>query len=120
MIAGPWIDVRELTTDGADAGSPVAADMVSLEQDGPRVEVRLVDGAVAGTPTSVTFGVWRKSGAYVDKLGTFTVTGASIATSQPAIFELYDGNVYVTVESFSGGTSPTVSGTLQARVARGG
>ena len=76
--------------------------------------------SLVGSPGSVTLGIWRLSDGSVDKLGTMTIAAGDIATPIPSIFECYDPAVYVTVESFSGGTVPTMSGTIEARAVSGG
>jgi len=50
---------------------------------------------------------------YLRTIRTVTPTGTSAPV--PQMFESYDQSIYVTVTSFSGGTVPTLTGTVQAR-----
>lgn len=112
-----WVTVRSLTTNAGSEATPTTGNAF-VEVAGqlmPRVEVRVVGGSLANTPTSVTLGIWRKSGGYVDKLGTWTIALGDIANPVPQMFESYDQSIYVTVDSFSGGTVPTITATVQAR-----
>ena len=115
----PWTSVRTVTTQAAE-GASAPTSLVALANPARKVEVRLRSGVVGGAPTSVTLGVWRGSQGSVDKMGTVTLQGSSIAVPQPAFLDFYGQNVWVTVESFSGGTTPTLSGTIEARAVFGG
>ena len=118
---GGWRTVRTLT--GATADATPTNHLVFVALAGcpiPRVEIRVRSGSLDGAPSSVTLAVWRFSGGYVDKLGTIVIVLADIATPVPQLFELYDPSVYVTVDSFSGGTSPTVTAIVEARAVSGG
>lgn len=112
-----WVTVRSLTTNaGSEATPTTGSSFVDVAgQPMPRVELRLVGGSMANSPTSVTLTVWRKSGGYVDRLGTWTIALGDIANPVPQMFESYDQSFYVTVTSFSGGAVPTLTGTVQAR-----
>lgn len=116
-----WVTVRTLTGATADTTPTTSAAFVDVAaQPVPRVEVRVRSGSLANSPASVTLGIWRKSGGAVDKLGTITIASGDIATPVPQLFEIYDPSVYVTVESFSGGASPTLTATIEARAVFGG
>lgn len=118
---GAWKTVRTLSGATADATPTTSAAFVELAiSPAPRVEIRIRSGSLANSPTSVTLGVWRLSGGAVDKLGTITIAAADIATPVPQLFEIYDPSVYVTIVSFSGGASPTMTATIEARAVSGG
>lgn len=109
-----WVTVRTLTSETAEV-APSTGPFVALGADAPRVEIRLHTASLANAPTSVTLAVWRTSEGVIDKIGTFTILSGDIAHPIPQIFELGDGNVYVTVESFAGGASPNLTAVVQAR-----
>lgn len=117
-----WVTVRSLTTNAGSEATPTtgSAFVEVAGQPMPRVEVRAVSGSIAGSPTSVTLAIWRKSGGFVDKLGTWEIQATDIATPIPQMFESYDQSIYVTVESFSGGSAQTLTATIQARGVFGG
>ena len=116
-----WVTVRTLSGATADATPTTASTFVDLNlSPAPRVEIRVRGCSLANSPTSVTLGVWRLSGGAVDKLGTITIASGDIATPVPQLFEIYDPSVYVTVDSFSGGSSPTITATIEARAVSGG
>ena len=116
-----WQTVRSLSGATADATPTTGSAFVAIGiSPTPRVEVRVRGGSLANSPTSVTLGVWRLSGGAVDKLGTITIASGDIATPVPQLFEVYDPSVYVTVDSFSGGASPTMTATIEARAVSGG
>ncbi len=115
-----WTAVRTLTEQEAEAGVPDAEIFVGGGESAPRHELRLAEGVLDGAPSSVTLAVWRVSGGRVDKIGTWEIDAADIATPIPQLYELYDFRVYVTVASFSGGTTPKLSGVLEARPVFGG
>lgn len=118
-----WQTVRTLsgrTAEGTSAPSLSAAFVALADGAVPRVEIRVRSGELANSPTSVTLSVWRKSGDAVDKLGTMTIASGDIATPIPQLFESYDPLVYVQVESFAGGNSPTITATVEARAVFGG
>lgn len=110
-----WTTIRTLTAQVGEATTtPSAALAVDLGQNAPRVEVRLASGAsTPSVPTSITLHVWRDTNG-VDKLGTIDIAAADVAASIPKLFEFAARRVYVTV-SFTGGSTPTLTGTIQAR-----
>lgn len=111
-----WVTIRSLSGQIAESAPTTLSAFVDIaQQPMPRVEVRVRSGSLANTPAAVTLAVWRKSGGAVDKLGTIVIASTDIATPIPQLFESYDSSIYVTVESFSGGTSPTMTATIEAR-----
>lgn len=107
-----WTTIRTLAAQAAEAAPTTTID---IDVATPRVEFRVQGGSIAGAPTSVTFAVWRGFGGRIDKLGTFTVALADIATVVPQLFELNAHACAITVESFAGGATPTVTATIEAR-----
>lgn len=113
-----WTIVRDLVAVAAE-GTGAATEVVGLGDGGPRVEIRLRDGSLSGAPDSVTLGVWRGSDGAIDKLGTFTIAAADIATPLPVLLPFGAGFVWVAVESFVAGTAPKLTAIVEARPAYG-
>lgn len=115
-----WTTIRTLTAQiGEVTTTPDAATMVDLGQSAPRLEVRLNAGAsTPSAPTTITLHVWRDSEG-IDKIGTIDIAVADVAASIPKLFEFGARRCYVTV-SFTGGATPTLTGTIQARGVFGG
>lgn len=107
----PFQNIRTLSTQAADATPPASTLFVALNQEAPLVEIAFdASLSLGGTPTSVTFTVWRQTPeGLITKLGDIVVAAANIGTIVPQIFELAGLSIFVTV-SFVGGTSPTVTG----------
>ena len=114
----------------ADSAPTSASAWVNLGSRGKNsIEVRWGSGAVTGSPTSVTFSVWRKFTAptggglagtsggtvYIDRVYSKTILLADIAQATPDIVDFYGTEVFVTLASFDGGTTPAVTMTVQAR-----
>lgn len=116
----PWTTIRTLAAQVGEATTtPAAATMVDLGQAAPRLEVRLAAGAShPSAPTTTTMHVWRDAEG-IDKLGTIDFAAADVAASIPKLFEFGARRCYVTV-SFTGGATPTLTGTIQARPVFGG
>ena len=99
------------------------------------VEVRArADGetsavTVGGTadPTAVEITIWRQYGgsgdeAKIDPIGTLdlSVTSSACDPAIPVQFEVWGaGKFYATASGFTGGTAPTVSGIIEARLVGG-
>ncbi len=111
----PWTTLRTLVAHVGEAiAAPVSATCIDIGADSPKVEVRVASGAsTPSAPTSVVLTVWRDAGG-VDRIGTVTIAAADIAMSIPQVFTFNARKVYVTV-SFVGGSSPTLTGVVQAR-----
>lgn len=110
-----WTTIRTLSAQAGEATTaPSAGTCIDLGQAAPRVEIRLVGGAShPSAPTSTTLRVWRDAEG-VDLLGTIDFAAADVANVVPRIFEFGARRVYVTV-AFTGGSTPTLTGTIQAR-----
>lgn len=118
MNKNEWTTVRVLSGQAAETGVPAPASFVRLRGRGSRprwIEFLLDGGSVAGSPTDVTFTVWALADGKVVKAGRITMSANDAAEQGAAALRVYADEVYVTVESFTGGTSPTVSGTVVAR-----
>ncbi len=119
MLAGSWVTIRTLAAQvGEAATAPTSSAFVDLGQVGPRLEVAFDGGSTPSAPTSVTFTAWRLVDGVVHKVGAFTVAVADIALVTPQLFEFNASRAYVTV-SFTGGSTPTATGTVRARVVFG-
>jgi hypothetical protein len=115
--------LRAFSAAVADVADPTAASaFVSL---GPIarygvIEVCYRDGAVANSPTSVTLGIWRKitdplGTVSLDRIASVTIDADDIARPLPTVVNAYGAEFYPTIESFAGGSSPTLTMTVQAR-----
>lgn len=110
----PWTTIRTLTAQAAE-GTSAPSSTVSLHHPGPRLEVRVRGASLGGSPGSVTLGVWRGSQGAIDKLGTIVILATDIGTAIPQVFELNGLNVWVTIESFAGGSGQSFTGSIDAR-----
>ncbi len=110
-----WTTVRASLSAVSAEGTTAPSSTVSLDQPGPRLEVRVRGASLGGSPGTVTLGVWRGSQGSFDKLGTIEIAAADIASPIPQLFELNGLNVWITVESFAGGSTPTFTGSIDAR-----
>lgn len=86
----------------------------ALTSDGYAEYVEVAFGALTlvGSPASVRFALWRLESGRKDRIGVFDVDAADAAAPPPAIFDLHGGRGAIVVESFVGGTSPTVAGDV--------
>ena len=110
-----WKTVRDLTSGQAAEGAAAPSAFVSLEHSGPLVELHLEGGSFTGAPTSVTLGIWRSASGRKDKIGTWVITTADVGAPVPPLYEFSGGALAIKVESFVGGTAPTLVGTIEAR-----
>jgi hypothetical protein len=124
-----WQTIRTLTTQAAEAGVPSSALFVAHPEAGqyaaasgrvPYVEVGFDSLVLAGSPTGVVLAVWRLSDAKVEKVLAVTVQAADAAAPIPLDVEADAEALWITVDSFVGGTSPTLSGVLRYRPSRSG
>lgn len=125
-----WQTIRTLTTQAAEGTSaPSAGTFVgftdpraaSFALDGGRVpfiEIGFDSLSLGGSPTAVTFGVWRLSEGKIDRMGSITVAAGDLANAPPASFDFNGEAFWLTVESFAGGSTPNVSGMLRVRPMR--
>ena len=114
-----WKAIRAFASQTAESGAPSSSLLVALDVPStPRVEVALDSGSTTGSPTSIVLTIWRGADGRMHKIGTWTIANADVATPIPQVFEFEGQSIHATV-SFSGGTSPTLSGTLYARPSLG-
>lgn len=123
---GEWVTVRAFSGVAAEASVPLySAAFADLLGRGQKVEVRLVPGGTtANSPSGVTFSIWRRDGvvsdanARIDRLATISaaVSSNALATTEPVLVEFWGRWLYVTASSFAGGTAPTFTGTIEARL----
>jgi hypothetical protein len=122
-----WQTLRTVTTLAAEGTTaPDASVFLGIEADERFVvdsrvqylEIGIDSLSVAGSPASVTFGIWRSSDTSIDRLGSFTVAAASVGIPTPQIIDFHGEKCWVTVESFSGGTAPTATATIRVRPVR--
>jgi hypothetical protein len=121
-------DIKAYSTASAEAaGAPAASGSNFATVDGLHrnqgvsrlVEFRLGGTpATTGSPTAVLLDIYRynKLTVSVDYLATWTILPADITSGKvpPLILETW-GNDLMTKLSFTGGTSPTFTGTPQGR-----
>lgn len=110
-----WTTIRASLSAVSAEGTTAPSSTVSLDQPGPRLEVRVRSASLGGSPSAVTLGVWRGSQGGFDKLGTIDIAATDIAAPIPRLFELNGLNVWITVESFVGGAAQTFTGSIDAR-----
>jgi len=102
-----------------------AATFVSLPAQARQIEVRgrfgnettpLTTGAT--NPTGFTIAIWRKHEGKVDKIGTmfFTVSSNVALARETAVFDFDGGLAYATIESFVAGSTPALTGIIEARI----
>ena len=129
-LDGNWQLLRTFAAQaGETIAKPIAATFSNLAKtpingEAPRfIEFGLDQGVLAGTanPDSVTFHFFRLGPVVapnvlglVDRVRTYTVPFADIGLMAPVILEYYGVSVAVLV-SFTGGTSPNLSGSLYMR-----
>jgi len=94
-----------------------------FSQDGNRVayvEIAFDALTFGGTSaaTSATFAVWRKSDGRVDRVQTITIAATDAGSPSPVVVTLHGESLYVTVESFTGGTAPNIAGNVWGRPVR--
>lgn len=128
----PWTTLRDLTTPQAAEGrtAPDPSLFAGLDpassgfaQDGSRVpylelsfDALTFGGGAAAT--AVTFGIWRTSDGRTDRVESVTVQAADAGSPQPVVVALQGEGLRVTVESFTGGTTPTIAGKVYGRPVR--
>jgi hypothetical protein len=124
-----WQTIRTLTTQAAEAGVPSSALFIAHPDAGqfsqvggrvPFIELGFDSLSVAGSPTGVVLAVWRIAETKVEKLFVTTVQAADIGAPLVLTVQSDSEAVWVTVDSFIGGTSPTLSGVVRYRPARAG
>jgi hypothetical protein len=108
-----WQTARTLTAQAVEAGAPIAANFVDLELSYANfVELSFTGTALGGAPGSVTLGVWHRSDAQIDRLCGVTIDAADVAAPEPVLLDWRGEKIHVRVESFTGGTAPTFTGTV--------
>lgn len=110
-----WIPLRTLTAQAAEAGVPASNVFVPLNDYAEYCEIRFEPLTLAGGPTAVTFALWRYDDGEVDKVTTITVASTEVAAPTPVIVYLQGMQLWITVESFTGGAAQTVAGSVQMR-----
>lgn len=115
-----WTTLRTLATQAGETGVPASNLFQTL--DGPAelshtplaVEISIGALTVNGGATGVVFTVWRLLDGVTSKLATFRVASGDFAAPLPQLVWSEGGMLCVTV-AFTDGTSPDVSGTINAR-----
>lgn len=108
--------VRTLAGAAADSEPPLAASFVSLGTPANSfVSLSYSITSVANSPTAVTFRTWRNLNGTIDKIDEFTVQATELPFTATRQSVLSSGSVYVTA-TFTGGTVPTVTGTINGRL----
>jgi hypothetical protein len=124
-----WQTIRTLTTQAAEAGVPAPSLFVAHPEAGqyatasgriPYAEIGFDFLALTGSPTAVTLAVWRLSDATVERILTTTIQAADVAAPIPLDVEVDAEALWVTVDSFLGGSGPTLSGVVRFRPSRSG
>ena len=115
-----WTDLRVFSVQTTESGVPSASasGWVTVDWSGnlpDEIEIRFGTLTTTGSPTSVTFHVWRKMGTTIDRLHSYLIYDADLYAPIPINLKFDAELVYVTAE-LTGGSSPKVSGTLQYRI----
>lgn len=128
-----WKAFRTLTTQAAEGTTPpVQATFVGLNVPGDdsvmayitdagriqNVEVGFESITFSGSPTSVVLTIWRWSEGKADKVASITINSTDLPNVVPVVVNFLGEGIWALVESFSGGTSPNISGTLRVRPVR--
>jgi hypothetical protein len=115
MTAYDFILSRAVSALTGESGAPSASAFTSrLQTPAPFVEIAGTGLSTSGTPTTITFTVYRLHGVHVHKLGSFGVADADIGNFVPQIFECGSDKVWILV-SFTGGSTPSLTGSILAR-----
>lgn len=126
-----WRTLRTLVAQVAEASAPSDTDdFVQLHESAEDVEVRLKDGTTGVTnPSAVVLRFWRATrddddNDVIERIGTdLSLTVASNVVSSlvvPTVLSKFRSDrIYVTVLSFTAGSTPTLAGTVQFRVTSG-
>lgn len=122
-----FTSIRAFSGASADsAGLPSSGDMVTVaglpSRNGtPSIVEFLVENGGAnpsttGSPTSVILKIYRRVGGYITLIYTWVISQTDLTNSDlvPILVEGYASEYYVKL-SFSGGASPTFTGTVRAR-----
>lgn len=119
-----WKLARTFTAQTAESAAPSAGDFVTLPQGGKsygdgarqsKVELSIGTLTFGGTvaASAVTLAIWRLSGGRIDRVGSIVcVTGV---TPDSPLIDFNGESICIRAESFTGGTAPTVAGTVYAR-----
>ena len=125
-----WQTLRTLTAQVAEGTSaPTAETLVAVAETQrftvdsgrlPYVEIALGALTFAGgvAATAVTFGVWRASEGKIDRVASIAVLAAEAAAPPQVVLDFHGEQIWLTVESFVGGTLPTVAGEVRVRPVR--
>ena len=122
-----WTHIRDFVNQGIETHPVDASAFLSMpdsgifETDANRlgyVEICFDGLSLSGAPTDVTFGVWRFSEGHIDKLLAIKLTAAQRAAPMPTWFPFHGQTLWLTVDAFGAGTSPTLSGSARCRPIR--
>lgn len=111
-----WATVRTFAAQIAESALPSAASFVQLDQHARYVEFACDTLSTPSVPTTIVLTFWKLSeGGRRDRIGTQTITAAT-ETDRPLVqfLEAHGQSFYVTV-GFTGGSTPTLTGTVKAR-----
>jgi len=110
-----WTLLRSISAQTAEGASAPASNLFVDVDSGKRVELSFgtitFGGSVAASAAKLN--LWRSSGGRIDKLAEMQLVSGVIPIS-PAIETNADA-LWVTVDSFTGGTSPNISVDIYAR-----
>jgi hypothetical protein len=112
-----YVTVRTFTAAAADGTTaPVAGSFVSIGRVSRFVEFSFVPGgSFPSAPTSAELLFWTLDGTTIRLLKRQTILAANIGLVESFVVEANTGAAYVTLGSFSGGSSPTMTLTVSAR-----
>jgi len=107
-----WTPIRTLTAQAAEASAPISSAYLALSDYAKYVELAVDSLTLGGSATAVVLGIWRHTDGASDLIGQVTLTAP---TPQATLIDFFGDQIAVTVLSFTGGTSPTASGTIRVR-----
>lgn len=126
-----WRTLRTLVAQVAETTPSDASSFVDLKEFAEDVEVRLANGGSTGAtgPSAVVLRFWRATkddagSDVIERIGSdLTLSVSANAVSNlvvPTVLQKFRADrIYATVLSFTGGSTPTLAGTVQFRVTSG-
>jgi hypothetical protein len=112
-----YTTIRAFSAAAADGTSaPSSASFVSLGSDARYVEFSFATGGTfPSAPTSAELLFWSLHAGTIRLIKRKTVLAADIGLIESFVVEANASKVYVTIGSYSGGSSPTTTLTVSAR-----
>lgn len=112
-----FVLIRTLTNQVAEGGTPPALGVCVNTLCAPKAEISFGPLTWGGTAQASTAkcSLWRESMGRVDRVAEFTLVNGQVPLSP--VVETFSSQLWLTVDSFAGGTAPTLSFDVYARKA---